>query len=326
MPSSLNVAELTNVILQNLPPALDQAVSTINPLWSQTRDSGAGVVGEYARLPIIRRRPMTSALGPYRLVTVDANVSGAAYTPGGALPAASAEHTVPQQLAWGTYRASLDLTKFDVQRIESGNMQIQGYLESQRMGMADSYVRALAADVFAGAAAPNMIGLNVGGIYGAAYGGIVRALFPNHAPFTQNGGGGAVTMAALNLAWDTFRTTVEYNPGSWFGVTTPALMLTLRALAGADVATWNTDRRVKSLGQNAVEYEGIPIFVLPGAVAGCIDFYRGEGLAWEFLADTPFVMDGPQYVGDTYTWPAYCHTAICLDNPRKNSFGMFNYV
>lgn len=324
---ALAAAELGQVILLQK-PLFDNAVSTLNPLMSQVRGPG-GIVGEWQSLPVIKRRPMSSALGPFRMVEVVGNVSGGAYTPGGVLPAAGAAQNLRQQLSWGTYNARFSVSKYDLMALENGTLAIEGYLDNQRMSAANSIMTAISADVFNGTGlAGRMAGLNAVGINGAAYGGINRVAFPNHQPMIDTAvAPRAVTVAVLDNAWDTFRSTVEYLPGQWFGVTSVGQMTALRALAGAGVATWQTGSRIHSLGQNSVDYNGMPIFVLPNFPNNAIDFYNADGLAWEFQGNETFEIDeDPQYIGDTYTWNVYSHCAICLDNPRKNCFSIDQLV
>jgi hypothetical protein len=323
---TLPIGELGRIINDDLPMVMVDAVSSLSPIFSQTREGGGGVVGNYAELPIIAQKEATSGLGPRRNVVLAGNLSGAAYVPG-APNAPGGARTGDQAHAWATFHASFSLTKFDRLALESGTLRVAGYMDMQTKHMAESIARAINLSVWTGLAQPNLDGLNTLGINGAVYGGIVRALEPNHQPFIDTAGAPRnITTAVLDFAWDTFTQTVEYNEGRWFGATSPAQMTALRALVLGSPA-WQSSSEVKLLGQRGIRYNGIPIFAFPGFPNNCIDFYNADGLAWEFQGDVPFHVDADwQYVGDTYTRNVYCHPQICLENPRKNAMSIDQLV
>lgn len=324
MPSP--IVDLGEVLVSKAPAALDNAISVLNPLWSQTRDLG-GITGNPSRLPIIKRRDPSFGIGPQRKVTVVANPSGAAYTPGAGGGVPGATETVTQQQGWAKYRAKFAATRFDLDQIEAGNLLVSNYMMQQLDGCAESIATAMAADVFIGAGGDNLDGLNALAINGPVYGGINRALYPNHGPFIDTAGAPrAISVPVLDNAWDSVRAAVALLPGTWFGVTSVAQITALRALAvGPGVATNTTTNSIKQLGNDAVEYNGIPIFGMVGFPANCLDFYRAESLAWECLkgaANPIYVEPTPEMSDDTYIWTAYLHVQLCLDNPRKSAFSI----
>jgi hypothetical protein len=177
----------------------------------------------------------------------------------------------------------------------------------------------------------NLDGLNNLGINGAVYGTITRALYPTHAPFIDTAGGARnISVPVLDNAWNVFRTTVDPLPGTWFGVTSVAQITALRALVvGAGVFENVATNSIKTLGNDAVEYNGIPIFGMVNFPASIIDFYRAESLAWECLrgAANPIYIDPePEKTDDTFKWNAYLHAQICLDNPRRSCFSINQLV
>jgi hypothetical protein len=324
MPSP--IVDLAQVLTVKAPPALDNAISTLNPMWSQERTMG-GVTGNPSRLPVIRRRDPSCGLGPQRKVRVVGNPSGGSYAPGGGGAVPGATEIVTQQQGWGKYRASFAATQFDLDQLAAGVLQVESYFMQQLDGMAEAISGSLAADVFNGIGGDNLDGLNNLGINGAVYGGITRALYPNHAPFIDTAGGlRNISVPVLDNAWDTFRTTVDPLPGTWFGVTSVAQITAMRALAvGAGVFENVATNSIKTLGNDAVEYNGIPIFGMVNFPANIIDFYRAESLAWECLrgAASPIYIDPePEKTDDTFKWNAYLHVQVCLDNPRRSAFSI----
>ena len=315
MPSALSTTELTTVLMENLPAALDNAVATINPLWSQTRAPGNEA------MPVIQRRPASSALGPFRKVAAIGNTSGAGFTPGGALNAPSSVQHVDFQQGWGAYQAAFALVHSEKVAIESGALTVDNWLMSQLDGCAESIARSMAADVFTGNATDRIDGLSTKAISDSVtYGGISRVTYPSFQCYVDAPGARNLTTAILEAGWDTARTTKDLLEGSWFGLTDSYQFARLRALTDR-VAINNTDSTLRMIGQSAIMLFGrIPVFLDPNAVAGEILFMRAESLAWELKGNVAFHVLNPQESGDITTWHVIPYPQLVLSNPGKSAF------
>lgn len=316
----LAINEITNVLREKLPIPLDLAVSTNAPLFAQGLRPQ-----EYDGMPIIKRAPMTSSAGPTGMIEAVGNVSGAAYTPGGALNAPGSAQNIQFQQGWGDYQGAISLTVKEMEQLASGENRVANWMSNQMESCASSISRALHPNSLTGNAGGLVDGLFTRAISALfAYGGINRAVFPAHASVVYDSPGAPrnITVAILEAAFNNYTMTAvpDYQPGNWVGLCDSTQMTNLEALAVGNIPTWNTDSPVKQLGARGVSVKGRRVYEIAGAPLGTIVFVNFDALQWEFLNDKEFLVQEPQTVGDRTVWNVYCHTQLRLRNPRKASF------
>jgi hypothetical protein len=317
--SSLNVAEITQVLRELLPTSLDNGVSTDVPLFAQGERKP-----ELAGLPTVKRLPASGPHGPFGMETLVGNVSGGSYNPSGALNAPGSAHNRQLQSGWGKYQAALQMNLYEMNQIALGQSRIENWMQAQMDEVRNSIVRGIGPDIMTGNAANLIDGLFSRAVLAAnIHRGINRAVFPNYGCVVYDSPGipRNITVPILEAAWNNYTMTAvpDYNRGNWVGITDAVQMTALEGLAAGNIAVWNTNSAVKQLGAQGVSVKGRPVFDL-GAPAGSILFINIDQLHWEFLENAPFIVQDVQVVGDRYTWNVYSHCQLVLRNPRKSAF------